>query len=189
VGSHCSLLLLLIVLAVSPVAADTILLGDISYQPDTPITGLVSIFLDNFTDLADLGCSTTFPACDGIDISGSLTVTYQDSGGNTQSSSISVPSTGPGSSPIYEFDPTQLTFDSAVLTGTIAPASFPVVDGKTFNSTGSFTSDILTTDNGFATISATGNEAGAIPEPTHDSLVVVVVMTLGAFLLRRLSAW
>jgi hypothetical protein len=167
-----------------PLAADTVLLGDISYQPDDPITGLTDIVLDNFTDLPDLGCSATYQACGGLDISGELDFMYTDSLGNSQTALIPVGSTGPGSTAIYEFDPTQITFDAAILTGTTSPASFLVFDGNTFDSAGTFTSDILTADIGFANISVTGNEPSAVPEPTHYSSVVVL-MTLGAMLLRR----
>lgn len=172
----------------SLIMADTVLLGDISYQPDNPIGGINSIVLDNFTDLADLGCSTTFPVCSGLNISGTLDVMYTDSLGMSQNALVPVGSTGPGSTPIYEFDPTQITLDSAVLTGTFSPVSFLVVDGNTFNSTGSFTSDTLTPDNGFAIINATGNEGSAVPEPASSYLIVIVVMTLGAVLWRRRSA-
>jgi uncharacterized protein (TIGR03382 family) len=179
---------LLVLLAACPLAADLILLGDISYQPDTPITGLNSIFLDNFTDLPDLGCSTIFPACGGVTISGLLDFSYTDSGGTTQNLDVPVGMTGPGSTAIYEFDPQQVTFSSAVLAGMISPASFPVNDGNTFTATGSFTSDTLTPDNGFATISVSGNETppvNASPEPAPGYVVLLVLTTLGAFARRR----
>jgi hypothetical protein len=170
-----------------PLAADTVLLGDISYQPDDPITGLTDIVLDDFTDLPDLGCSSTYPACGGLDISGELDFMYTDSSGSSQTALIPVGSTGPGSTAIYEFDPTQLTFDSAILTGTISPISFLLFDGRTFDSTGSFTSDTLTPDIGFASISITGNETSAVPEPVYYSSLLIL-MTLGAIFLRRRSA-
>ena len=178
-------LFLWVLSAVSPLTADTILLGDISYQPDTPITGLTSIFLDNFTDLADLGCSTTFPACGGINISGLLSFVYLDAGGKTQNGSVAVPSTGPGSTPIYEFNPTQITFESAILTGTISPTTFPLGDGNTFISTGSFISNTLTPDIGFANISVSGQEVGAVPEPAGYNLVLACLLACGVFAVRR----
>lgn len=180
-----SVLLILVIAMVCPLMADSVLIGDISFQPDTPITGLDSIFLDNFSDLTDLGCSPTFPACGGVDITGTLSYVYLDSGGNTQNGSVAVSSTGPGSTPIFEFDPAKITFESAVLTGTISPSTFLLDDGSTFISTGTFTSDTLTPDVGFGAISAQGNEASAVPEPAWGGLVAIVVMTLGAVFLRR----
>jgi hypothetical protein len=171
-----------------PATADSVLLGDISFQPDTPITGLDSIFLDNFTDLADLGCASPFDACGGIDISGTLSYVYLDSGGNTQNGSVAVPSTGPGSTQIFEFDPTLITFESAVLTGTISPSTFPLDDGSTFVSTGTFISDTLTPDVGFGLIAVESNGASAVPEPSWGGLVALGLMTLGTVVLRRRSA-
>jgi hypothetical protein len=176
------LLLIIVLLVASPLIADSIILGDISYQPGDPITGLTDIVLDNFTDLLDLGCSPTYPACSGIDISGTLDVTYLDSGANTQSTGIPVALTGPGSTSIYEFDPSQITFESAVLAGTISPTTFPVADGNTFVSTGSFMSDTLTPDVGFATIAVTGTEIApaAVPEPGDEGLVGLGLLLLAA---------
>ena len=178
----------LLISALTPLTANPILLGDISYQPDAPIAGLTSIFLDNFTDLADLGCSTTFPACGGINISGSLSVTYQDSKGNTHNSSIAVSSTGPGSTPIYQFNPAQIMFESAILTGTISPATFRLDNGNTFISTGTFVSETLTPDIGFANISVSGSapvqEAAAVPEPASEILVLGGFLALGASVAR-----
>jgi hypothetical protein len=167
----------------APVVANTVLLGDISYQPGDPITGLTDIVLDNFTDVPDLGCSPTYSACGGLAISGELEFVYTDSLGNSQTSLIPVGSTGPGSTAIYEFDPTQINFDAAILTGTISPTSFLVFDGNTFDSTGNFTSNILSPDIAFASITITGNEASAVPEPAHYSLVLVLI-ALGAMCLR-----
>jgi hypothetical protein len=182
---YIGLLLLLILLTVCPLVADSVLLGDISYQIDDPISGINSVVLDNFTDLVDLGCSTTFPICDGLDISGTLSVTYLDSLGNTQSTVVTVGSTGPGSTPVFEFDPSLITFESAVLSGAISLTSFTLDDGSTFISTGIFTSDTLTPDVGFGVISVEGNEANAVPEPAHAGLAVAGFMTFGAILLRR----
>lgn len=182
---RCSVFILVLLSVASPLAGDTVLLGDISYQPDTPITGLTSIFLDNFTDLADLGCSTTFPACGGIDISGTLSFAYLDSLGNPQNGAVSVGPVGAGSTAIYEFDPSHVTFESATLSGTISPLAFLVADGNSFISTGTFTSDILTPDNGFATISVAGTEVSSIPEPAHYSLVLIVFLAFGAVMVRR----
>lgn len=154
---------LLFLLVAGPLVADTRILGDLSYQPGDPITGLTDIVLDNFTDAVNLGCSVTYAACGGIDILGTLDVTYLDSLGNTQTTLVDVGPTGTGSTPIYEFDPSQITFESAVLTGTISPASFPVADGNTFVTDGTFVSDTLTPDVGFATISVTGTEVTAVP--------------------------
>jgi hypothetical protein len=185
------ILTVLLISALTPLAANPILLGDISYQPDAPLAGLTSIFLDNFTDLADLGCSTTFPACGGISISGLLSVTYEDSKGNTHNSSISVSSTGPGSTSIYEFNPAQIMFESAILTGTISPATFRLDTGKTFISTGTFVSETLTPDIGFANISVSGSapvqEAAAVPEPDTYSLIVAGLLALGACMACRRS--
>jgi len=179
-----SLLFILAVASINLLPADSILLGDLSLQPDTPIAGLDSIFLDNFTDLPDLGCSTTFPACSGLDISGTLSVTYLDSLGNGQSVLVDVGPTGPGSTSIYEFDPIQITFESAVLTGTISPTTFLLGDGTTFVSTGSFTSDTLTPQVGFGEISVESGGASEVPEPASSGLVIVL-MTLIAIVLRR----
>lgn len=181
-----SVFLLVVLSMAGPLAGDTVLLGDISYQPDTPITGLTSIFLDNFTDLADLGCSTTFPACSGIAISGTLSFAYLDSG-KAKTGMVPVGPAGPGSTSIYQFDPTKITFESAVLTGTISPAAFLVVDSNTFTSTGTFISDILTPDNGFATITVASSEVSGVPEPAY-SLVLVVFLGFGAYTVRRRSA-
>jgi hypothetical protein len=142
-------------LAVVPLAADSVLLADISFQPDTTIMGLDGIFLDNFTDLPDLGCTITFPACRGLDIAGTLRYVHLDSLGNTPEGSVAVSSTGPGSTPIVELDPNVITFESAVLTG----STFPLGDGGRFISTGTFTSDTLTPDVGFGAISLEGNRA------------------------------
>lgn len=179
------LLLTFAFLAAARVGADTVLLGDISYQPDTPITGLDSIFLDNFTDLPDLGCSITYPACSGLAISGTLNVTYQDALGNTQNALVTVDPAGPGSTSIYEFDPALITFESAVLTGTVSPSTFTLGDGSTFISSGTFVSDILTPDVGFGSISVEGNGASAVPEPAWSGLVAMSFLTLAAILSRR----
>lgn len=178
----------LLISSLNRLAADPVLLGDISYQPDTPVIGLTSIFLDNFSDVADLGCSATFPACGGVDISGVLTVIYEDAQGNVQDASISVSSTGPGSTPIYEFNPAQITFESAVLTGVITPVSFPVDGGGTFTSTGTFISDTLTAANGFADISvqqAAAQQGTVVPEPAGEGLLLVSLLALGALVVRR----
>jgi len=186
---RCIELCVIIALSVgSPLIADTTILGDISYQPGDPITGLTDIILDNFTDELDLGCSTTYAACGGINISGTLDVTYLDSGGSTQNTDISIGSTAPGSTGIYEFDPSQITFESAVLTGTISPTSFPLADGNTFITDGTFTSDTLTADAGFATIAVTGTEVTpvtAVPEPVDAGLPEMVVLTSCLFLCCR----
>jgi hypothetical protein len=182
---HCVIasLCLSVFVGFSPALASTVLLGDISYQPGDPITGLTDIVLDNFTDVPDLGCSSVYAACGGLVISGDLQFDYTDSMGNSQVALIPVSPTDPGSTTIYEFDPTQIAFDSAILTGTILPTSFLVADGNTFNSGGSFTSDTLTADNGFANISLTGSETSAVPEARHCGLFVVL-LTLGAGFLR-----
>ena len=180
-----SVLAILAVVGVTSLIADTILLGDISYQPDAPVTGVTSIFLDNFTDPADLGCSSNFPACEGLNISGTLSYVYQDLQGHTQNGNVAVSPTGPGSTDIFEFDPSQITFESAVLTGVITPATFLIDDGTTFVSTGTFISDTLTADVGFATISATASEINIIPEPTNLELFVIGVLTLAVFAVRR----
>jgi hypothetical protein len=185
VRSHAAVLLAA-VLVLPPLFADSILLGDISLQPDTPITGLDSIFLDNFTDLPDLGCSTTFPACSGLDISGTLSVMYLDSLGNSQDALVDVGPTGPGSTSIYEFDPTQITFESAVLTGSISPSTFLLGDGTTFVSTGSFTSDTLTPDVGFGEISVKSGGA-TVPEPALSGFAIQLMTFIAIVLRRRLT--
>jgi hypothetical protein len=161
-------------------AADTVLLGDISYQPGDPITGLTDIVLDNFTDLPDLGCSSVYQACSGLNISGSLSFNYLDSMNNSLNFLVNVASTGPGSTAIYEFDPTQITFVSAVLTGTISPASFLLNDNSTFVSDGSFISDTLTGANGFASISV--SQASAVPEPAHAIFLVLGLLAVAVLL-------
>jgi hypothetical protein len=186
---RCIDLCVIIALSVGcPLIADTTILGDISYQPGDPITGLTDIILDNFTDALDLGCSTTYAACGGIDISGTLDVTYVDSGGNTQNADISVGPTAPGSTAIYEFDPSQITFESAVLTGTISPTTFPLADGNMFVSDGTYISDTLTADVGFATIAVTGTEVSpvtALPEPVDAGFPEMAVLTSCLFLCWR----
>ena len=180
------MLAVLLVAIQMPLAASPMLLGDISFDPDAPVIGLDSIFLDNFTDAADLGCSLPFPACGGVDISGVLSILYQDLSGNTHTSLISVGWTGPGSTPIYEFDPTQITFESAVLTGTISPTSFPIDGGATFVSSGTFTSDTLTANNGFADISVQQTTiTTTAPEPAEGGLILGGLMLLGTALARR----
>ena len=187
---NTGILSLLLISAVTPLMADAILLGDISYQPNAPLAGLTSIFLDNFTDLADLGCSTTFPACGGISISGLLSVTYQDSKGNTHNSSISVSSTGPGSTPIYEFNPAQIMFESAILPAPSRRQHSHWTTAILFISTGTFVSDTLTPDIGFANISVSGShvhEAAAVPEPASYSLVLAGLLALGMLMACRRS--
>ena len=180
--------LLLAVSALGIASADIVLLGDISYQPGDPITGLTDIVLDNFTDAPDLGCSPVYPACPGVNISGTLNFMYLDSMSNSKSTTITIGSTSPGSTAIYQFDPSQITFVSAVLNGTISPASFQVNDGNTFDSTGSFTSDTLTADPGFAGISVMGTEVSAVPEPARGYIVLLILMAVCALVWRSRSA-